>query len=138
MAPNPHIPEKGTLDVNGHEVPDPTPMSIPSGFKRPPTLAEQVARLVRSNEFMASLGEAETFEESEDFEVGDDFDPNTPFEEFFDPSLGRHVTPAEILQNEQIYRRLADEYAARNAKPEDKPDLSPAKPVEPVHPKTEP
>lgn len=56
-------------------------------FHRPPTLAEQVARLVRSHEmdrFAESQG-METFEEADDFEIDDDpFDPSSPYEKDFD------------------------------------------------------
>lgn len=83
-----------------YEKPDPNPMQIPAGFRRPPTLAEQVARLVRSERFMQEARDAgfETFEEAEDFDIDDDpVDPSTPYEPFFDPALGREVTPADIL-----------------------------------------
>lgn len=67
------------------EKPDPTPMAIPIGFERPPTLAEQVARLVRNERLQAALSASgrETFEEANDFDVGDDFDPSSPYEENF-------------------------------------------------------
>lgn len=94
------------LDEFGHEVPDPTPLAMPSGFRRPETLQEQVARLVRSRlSQIADEQGAETFEESEDFEVDDDFDPNTPYEEFFDPALNRAVTPEEFQRNHELYKK---------------------------------
>lgn len=94
------------LDEFGHEVPDPTPVSLPSGFRRPETLQEQVARLVRSrlSQLAGEQGD-DTFEESEDFEVDDDFDPNTPYEEFFDPALNRAVTPEEFQRNHELYKK---------------------------------
>lgn len=93
------------LDDNGHEIPDPTPVALPSGFKRPETLAEQVQRLVRSS--ISRHAEAqghETWEEANDFEVDDDFDPSTPYEEFFDPVLGKNVTPDEFRRHADRYR----------------------------------
>lgn len=96
------------LDEHGHEVPDPSPLEIPSGFKRPDTLADQVARLVRSHRLAeaAAAAGAETFEESEDFEIDDDmFDPSSPYEEVFDPLLGRGITHDEWKRNEPIYRQ---------------------------------
>lgn len=96
-----------TRDPNTHyEKPDPTPMAIPSGFRRPPTLAEQVARLVRSERFQQEVAARgfETFEEADDFDIPDDpVDPSTPYEPFFDPSLGREVTPADIVRNRDGY-----------------------------------
>lgn len=122
------------LDENGWEILDPTPMEIPAGFKRPPTLAEQVARLVRSEQWKRDMeaSDVETFEESEDFGPEEDGDPSSPFEEFFDPSIGRYVTPADVLRDEELYKRLADQYRAANAKPEDIPPPSP--PPEPPAP----
>lgn len=95
------------LNAFGHEVLDPTPIAVPAGFKRPETLAEQVQRLVRTHiSREAAESGYETFEESEDFDVDDDFDPSTPYEEIFDPVLGRGVTPDEFIRNEQRYRQL--------------------------------
>lgn len=103
-------PETGELrelqDENGWEIPDPEPVAIPSGFKRPETLAEQVRRLVRSERFNEELKAAgvETFDEADDFEVDEDFDPSTPFETFFDPVLGKDITPMEFKEREAEYR----------------------------------
>lgn len=107
------------LNQKGHEIPDPTPIEIPAGFKRPETLAEQVRRLVRSETFAQEMNAAgmETFEESEDFEIDDEmFDPSSPYEEVFDPVLGRGITLAEFQANEEIYRKRymeADQRAYR-------------------------
>lgn len=97
----------GGLDEFGREIPDPRPMSIPSGFKRPETLAEQVQRLVRTSiSRQAEEQGFETFEDSEDFEIEDEmWDPSSPYEEVFDPVLGRGITQAEFKANEEIYQR---------------------------------
>lgn len=62
------------FDDKGRELPDPTPIEVPAGFKRPETLAEQIRRLVRHEQFAAAMGRphAETFDEANDFEVDDD------------------------------------------------------------------
>lgn len=107
------------INEKGQEVPDPRPIEIPAGFKRPETLAEQVRRLVRSEALALEAQNAgmETFEEAEDFEIDDDmFDPSSPFEEVFDPVLGRGITLEEFRQNEAVYRQRymeADERAYR-------------------------
>lgn len=65
----------------GEEILDPTPVAMPVGFHRPPSLAEQVRRLVRT-EFSrqaAALGE-ETFEEADDFDCGDDPELKSKYE----------------------------------------------------------
>lgn len=97
--------EKPTLNARGHEVGDPDPVEIPAGFRRPETLAEQVKRLIRTSlsEHAAASG-METFEEAEDFDVEDDFDPTTPYEVFFDPVLGKEISPDEFERKAEYYR----------------------------------
>lgn len=96
------------LDKYGHEIPDPKPLSIPSGLKQPESLQAQIKRLVRSERLAAEAAAAgaETFDEAEDFNIPDDpVDPNTPFEEYFEPAIGRAITPAEMNKFEAVYRR---------------------------------
>ena len=109
---------KAPLDDQGREVPDPTPLTLPAGFRRPETLAEQVQRLVRTHisREAAERGE-ETFEEAEDFDVPDEAEPGSPYEAQFDPVLGRDITPDEFRRHEQLYRqrmlaKQAAEFAA--------------------------
>lgn len=98
---------KERLNSDGWEIPDPKPVEVPAGFKRPETLAEQVQRLVRTGLSQAAARQgAETFEEAEDFDVeDDDFDPSTPYEAEFDPVLGREVTPQEFQEKKEYYRQ---------------------------------
>lgn len=95
------------LDGNGWEVPDPRPLELPAGFRKPETLAETVRRLTRGAlSDLADKNEMDTFEESEDFDLPDDpDDPTTIYEEYFDPVLGRGITAQEFKQNEAIYRQ---------------------------------
>lgn len=74
-----------TLD--GREIPDPTPMDPPIGYKKQPSMFEQMRELIKSEKLRAAAEEAgvETFEEGDDFDVGDDFDPESPYEHNFDP-----------------------------------------------------
>jgi len=97
------------LDANGHETPSSRPMAIPVGARRPETLAEQVARLVRTEEWRRTMEshDLETFEESEDFDIEDDpVDPSTPYEEVFDPYIGKSITPAEFEKNKSEYEKI--------------------------------
>lgn len=57
------------------EEPDPTPVEWPAHLRRPPTLAEEIKRLVRI-EVSRAAEEAgfESFEEADDFDVDDDSD----------------------------------------------------------------
>lgn len=85
-------PESGevisSLDEEGREILDTTPIAPPVGFLEQPSMFEIVREMVRSEQFKAQM-EAEgleSFEEADDFDVDDDFDPNTPYENDFDPS----------------------------------------------------
>lgn len=61
------------LDDRGRELPNPKPMVISFGMKRPESLQSQIQRIVKNQLSMqADLQEKETFEESQDFDVGDD------------------------------------------------------------------
>lgn len=64
------------LNERGWEVPDPKPMSLATGLRKPPTLEETVARVMRSHQALAMLkrsaGVEETPEEAEDFDIPDD------------------------------------------------------------------
>lgn len=105
----------GELDEHGNEKPDPRPLALPAGFQKPESLHETIARLVQRD--LSARAEAqgeETFEESEDFEIDDDFwDPGSPYEEVFDPVLGRGITHDEFKRNEAIYRQRFLEADAR-------------------------
>lgn len=98
--------KRATLDENGHEVPNFERLVVPLGYKRPADLAEQVQRLVRhSLEEYAALQQKETFEDSEDFDTGEDDTVGSPYEEVFDPILGRSLTPDEFRRHEAEYKR---------------------------------
>lgn len=74
--------EKGLSANSGFEIPDPTPMAPPIGYKRQPSLAEQIREMVRSEKLAqeAAAAGAETFEEADDFDVEDDEFPASPYE----------------------------------------------------------
>lgn len=111
------------LDDKGREIPDPSPISVPAAFRRPETLAEQIRRLIRSDKLkqMADDQEMDTFDEAEDFDIDDEFwDPSSPYEEVFDPVLGRGITLDEFNRHEDVYRKRYEEahkkaYAAWDA-----------------------
>lgn len=65
------------------EIGDDTPVELPLGFKRPPTLQEQIKAFVRTAlSDQARAAGAETFEEANDFDLGDEEDilPTSPHE----------------------------------------------------------
>lgn len=94
----------GRLNERGQEIVDGRPMEPPVGFRAPPSLAEQIRAMVRS-EALAHAAEMqgdETFEEADDFDTGeDDMDPRSPYEDFFEP------TTTEELQREHEALRVA-------------------------------
>lgn len=100
---------------------DGTPLQVPAGFKKPETMEERLKRFIRFelSEEAARAG-ADTFEEAMDFDIPDDpVDPSTPFEEFFDPELGRAITPDEMRRfdaefREQYLRAQGDAIAAED------------------------
>lgn len=90
---------KTNLNEFGQEVLDPRPLSIPVGFQRPPTLQEQIRRLMRfeyENIRNAGVDDVETPEEAEDFDTGEDLDIQSPYEIDDDPV----VVPTSTLREE--------------------------------------
>lgn len=104
----------------GEEIPDTTKPEIPLGFKKPDSLAEQVRRLIRSEQLRQAALSAghETFEEADDFEVGDDYDPRSPYEEVFDPT-----DPEEVVEQvkERIVKRKSRSAKGERTAPEAQP-----------------
>lgn len=74
-------------DERGREIPDPTPIAPPVGYRKQPSLHEQVREALLAEKLRMAYeeGKMETFEEADDFDVGDDFDPTSPYEADFDP-----------------------------------------------------
>jgi len=74
----------GYLNPEGKEVNNPKPLFIASEIHRPPSLQEQIQRVLRSNISRQAHEQGhETFEESQDFDVEDPFDspdPNTIYQ----------------------------------------------------------
>lgn len=84
------------------EFPDPTPMSVTSGLKRPPTLEETVARIARDHQAKVLLASRfkvkETDEEAEDFDVGD----------VDDLPLSKYELAADAVPAADVKRRLME------------------------------
>lgn len=89
--------DKSRLDEDGKELLDGTPMAPPIGYRKQPSLSDQIRAMVRSEKLRLEVESAgaESFEEADDFDVGDDYDPRSPYEEVFDP------TPIEELKRRQ-------------------------------------
>lgn len=75
------------LDKKRREKPDPVPVAPPLGYKKTPSLSEQIRDMVRSEKLAADLAAkgVETFEEADDFNIPDDpIDPSSPYEADFE------------------------------------------------------
>lgn len=104
--------------AGAYEVPDPTPMAPPVGYKRQPSIFEQQRDMMRAH-FAAFEKEGfESPEEADDFNVGDDYDPTSPYEHNFDP-------PAPVQAPAQAPLRAAPEPASA---PSPAPAPAPASP----------
>lgn len=62
------------------EEPDLTPVEMPSGWHRPMSLQEEIARLIRSELQKAGVDDMEDWEEADDFDVDDEELPYSPHE----------------------------------------------------------
>lgn len=89
--------------VNGRSKLSDRPLAIPLHAKRPPTLAEQVARLVRDYDYQRVQAGEDVPDDEENWEEDDD-QPFSPYEFVFDPVLGKEVTPKEFLKNQEKYK----------------------------------
>lgn len=75
------------LNERGHEVPDPTPLAVPVGFRHPPSMQEMIKQYIRRElSEQASQAGAETLEEANDFDIPDGPpDPYSKWEHDLDP-----------------------------------------------------
>jgi len=69
------------LDAYGRERPSPIPMAPPIGYKKQPSMIDNIRDMVRREmSQQAAAAGMETFEEADDFEIDDDYDPKSPHE----------------------------------------------------------
>lgn len=108
--------DKTRLNEKGEEILDDTPIAIPLGFHRPPSLQEQFQMFLRYQSQEAQNRGEETFEEADDFDVGDDYDPTSPYEEHFDHQRNIEELRAQILANRSRKDMLREE------RPDDVPE----------------
>lgn len=90
-----HSPKSSSerFDEYGRFIPDARPMEPPIGFKRAPSLSEQIREMVRSEQLQRDLRDAgvETFAEANDFYIEDEPDshPMSGYENDEDTPLER-------------------------------------------------
>lgn len=120
---------KSQFNTRGHEVPDPTPVTIPVSLRRSESMDERIARIVQHSLSTAAADQGmETFEEADDFDIPDDpIDPTTPYEQDFDLA-SVHASERGVVQaphlDPQRYAEMRKQYL------DPQPDPSPA-PVKP-------
>lgn len=126
-------------DENGNEILDPTPMQPPLGYRKAPTLSEQIAQQVRRMklEILRDDSVGETDEEADDFEVGEDFEPLSQYENDHIPTIAELKRRAKEINDAIAERnRVAAIEAHENALK--KPASVTNPPAQPPAPKVEP
>lgn len=96
------------VNAKGQLVPDPRPVEVPAGFRKPESLTERIRRLIRTD--VSGLAEkqgAESFEEANDFDVADD--------DAAESGATHHELHEEVTEEIIRVRREAREKAARAA-----------------------
>lgn len=116
-----------SIDEQGLEKLDPTPMEIPLNMRRPETSDERIRRIItHSLSVRAQEMGHESFEEADDFDIPDDpVDPNTPWEKDFDAAAINAsergiVTPPKKLapgRQEEILNKYYHKKTQKNAAP---------------------
>lgn len=118
------------LSSRGHEIPDPTPVVLPVGFKHPPTIQQMVQAAIRTqfDTYAREKGE-ETWEQANDFDTGEDEDMRSPYElsdEVGVPVVAE-LTPQQIAEKEKLgrWRKFIEENPAGPPTVPAKADVAP-------------
>lgn len=99
-------------DESGGEILDSVPMQPPLGYKRAPTLTEQIRQQVLAHKLDMLDQMEETEEEADDFEVGEDWEPMSKHENEGAPTIQELKQRAQEINNE-IQRRHTEELRAK-------------------------
>jgi len=76
------------LDANGYEIPDNTPVSLPTRLRMPKSRTEQIRAMIRQEFSRAAADQGhETFEEADDLELPDGEEWVSPYENDFEPPI---------------------------------------------------
>lgn len=84
------------LDKDGNEILDPTPVALPVRFQRPPSLVDDVRRLVAQEMSRVAMDQDfDSFEDADDFDIDDDDQPRSRHElpENYPPVKGFDFKP---------------------------------------------
>lgn len=111
------------LNSDGYEIPDNTPVSIPTRLRLPQSRTDQIRQFIRAELSRQALDQGhETFSEADDFELDDGETWVSPYEGDFDPpgGIGGEAPDADVNKapaGEQTSTAVPD--------PEGKPAVSP-------------
>lgn len=76
------------LNAQGYEIPDNTPVELPTRLRLPPNRIYQMRQLVRAELSRAAAEQGhETFAEADDFDLPDGEEWLSPYEETFEPQI---------------------------------------------------
>lgn len=76
------------LDERGYEIPDNTPVAVPTRLRLPQNRTEQIRAYIRQELSRAQVERGhETFEEADDFSLPDGEQWVSPYEETFEPPV---------------------------------------------------
>lgn len=105
-------------DANGNEIPDPTKVAMPVGFREPPTIQEMLHQALRGQAIQLALQQRgeETLEDSMDFDVDEDPDVTvrTPYE--------------TLVMQEEVIKEGALEARRKPKAPPKQPEATPPPP----------
>lgn len=121
---------KSKFDSLGREIMDKVKMAIPVRMKRPPTLQEEMARLLRNPAFMGDLRSngVETIDEADDFDVDEEGEFQSQHELVHDEDLQKEIPKGEkafLDRNRQIFDAHV---RAERRRPKTPPPADPAPP----------
>lgn len=111
------------LDDKGWEAPDPKPVALHVGLRRPPTLQEQMARFISNHQRMIKNAGFETLEEANDFDMpeeGVDFHSEHEVDEHMEETYKAHRQKAADEKAAALLR-------AKYKKPVQEPSRAPKK-----------
>lgn len=94
-------------DENGHEILNPSVISPPLGYKRSPSLAEQIRQQVLTMKSMDM--DPETEEEADDFVIDEDPQPESRWENDMVPSIKETRARIRALEEqERLYAKAPE------------------------------
>lgn len=91
----------GKYDENGCEIMDKTKIALKPGFHHPPSLQDQIARIVRHEISQRAQAQGlESFEEADDFDVDDEeMEMESPYEQNFDHDKNVESVKNAVYEN---------------------------------------